>query len=184
MTEETISHEATGAVFISLRRRWDFLDDVIECGDEKGWVWFVQVADTTGSVNEDCSDEHAARALYRNLCNQNGIKVGYQPVVFAVEQELPADPVQAAVIVAQKWTDRLSATFPGSEKALAIGEEMMADPDFHRLAPTIIGNVSLADGWIPATLRTRARRVIAKDKANAEQSRLKMMDTIPGFGEF
>lgn len=181
MSEETISHETNGSVFISLKRIKDGEDPFI---GEDEWSWFVQISDKTDTVDEHCSDEHAARALYRNLCFQNGINVGYQPLAFVVEQSLPADPAQAAVLVYQRWTQKLFPLIPGSEEALKMRDEMVFDYHFQEHAQRIVEISSAGTGWIAATIRSSARVAVAAVKTATENKQKQMMDEIPGFGEF
>ncbi|MGV1754886.1 hypothetical protein [Agrobacterium sp. CG674] len=173
--EETISHQSNGEVFITLLRR-------AEEGVE--WQWFVQVAEGTETIEEECLDEHQARAFYRMICSHNSIKVDYEAPTFAIDlAQEPTTELTAAEVYhnARAALGRLS---PGSDAALALTQDWKAEPKFVRLAPEILDLALSGDGWAAASIRTTCRQIAAQAKAEADAGTNRMMEEVAGFGDF
>ncbi len=130
-------------------------------------------------------DYPQAYAQYRNTLRTLGIIVPYQAPIQVGMAEDTAGPVRGAVEVYYEFHGELSRLAPGMPEATAVRDRFMADPVFIENASEIIafGGKDPND-WKAATIRTACRRLLAREKAEADRVIQEQLNSMEGFGAF
>lgn len=156
--------------------------------EPEGDVWGVQLRSGGDSELEVLSDEWKARAHFREVCLKAlGITVPYQaPALANGGFAGPGEGkfVTDAATAFYHYHGRLKRCSVGSEEAMVVRDEAMADPEFIRNAKEIFDLVPNTGDWVSATLRVVCKRIWNREAVAAQEEAVVAYENNPTFGMF
>lgn len=147
-------------------------------------IWGVQLCSGGDSELEVLRDEWEARAHFRSVCLKAlGVSVPYQAPALAGGFAGPDKGTEAASVF-YHYHGRLKRERVGSDLAIAIRDEAMADPLFVAHAQEIFDLIPDNGDWVNASLRVICRRITRARVIEEQKAEAVVYDSNPRFGMF